>query len=498
LKPIQENPFVQHTVIAIFGASGDLTARKLVPALFNNFRKGRLPADTKIVGMARSPFTDESFRAKMREGMQQFAPKDFNAEKWQAFAPMLFYQPGDMTKAEAYSGLEQKITSIAPEGANRLYYLSTAPEFYPTGATLLGESSMSHEDERAGFRRIIIEKPFGSDLASAMELNRTVHRAFREHQVYRIDHYLGKETVQNILVFRFANAIFEPLWNRNYIDHVQITVSETVGVGHRAGYYDKAGVLRDMFQNHILQLLTLIAMEPPHKYEADALRNKKVEVLSALRPIGEKDVAEYTVRAQYEGYMHEPGVEQFSATPTYAALKLFVDNWRWQGVPFYLRSGKFLPEKTSEITIQFRQPPQQLFHLDSEREGLFTNRLSICVQPHEGFHLLFTTKVPDKGMQVQPVDMDFHYKESFGEGAIPEAYERLLLDALNGDASLFTRSDEIELAWKLVDCIHAGWASKFAPPMASYKPNTWGPKAAEILLARDERRWVHGCGSTKE
>ena len=489
---------MKHTVIVIFGASGDLTARKLVPALFNNFRKGRLPANTKIVGMARSAFTDESFRAKMSEGMQQFAPKDFNAEKWQAFAPMLFYQPGDMTKAEAYAGLENKIASIAPEGANRLYYLSTAPEFYPTGATLLGESNMSQEDEGTGFRRIIIEKPFGSDLASAMDLNHTVHRAFREHQVYRIDHYLGKETVQNILVFRFANAIFEPLWNRNYIDHVQITVSETVGVGHRAGYYDKAGVLRDMFQNHILQLLTLIAMEPPHKYEADALRNKKVEVLSALRPIGEKEVAEYTVRAQYDGYMHEPGVEQFSATPTYAALKLFVDNWRWQGVPFYLRSGKFLPEKTSEITIQFRQPPQQLFHFNAEHDGLFTNRLSICVQPHEGFHLLFTTKVPDKGMQVQSVDMDFHYKESFGEGAIPEAYERLLLDALNGDASLFTRSDEIELAWKLVDSIHAGWASKFAPPMASYKPNTWGPKAAEMLLGRDERHWVHGCGSTKE
>lgn len=489
---------MKSTIIVIFGASGDLTARKLVPALFNNYCKGRLPANTKIVGMARSAFTDESFREKMREGMQQFAPKDYNAAKWEQFAPALFYQPGDMTKAEAYAGLESKITSIATEGSDRLYYLSTAPEFYPTGATLLGESGMSQENEGDGFRRIIIEKPFGRDLDSAVELNRTVHRAFREHQVYRIDHYLGKETVQNILVFRFANAIFEPLWNRNYIDHVQITVSETVGVGHRAGYYDKAGVLRDMFQNHILQLLTLIAMDPPHKYEADALRNKKVEVLSALRPIGVKEVAEYTVRAQYEGYMHEPGVEQFSATPTYAALKLFVDNWRWQGVPFYLRSGKFLPEKTSEITIQFRQPPQQLFKLQTEHDGIFTNRLSICVQPHEGFHLLFTTKVPDKGMQVQPVDMDFHYQESFGEGAIPEAYERLLLDALNGEASLFTRSDEIELAWKLVDCIHAGWAGKFAPPMATYQPNTWGPRAADMLLARDERHWVHGCGKHHE
>lgn len=489
---------MQNTTIVIFGASGDLTARKLVPALYNNFRKGRLPQNTRILGMARSKFSDEAFREKMREAVQTHAPREFQAEKWRLFAPALFYQPGDMTRNEAYPALEQRMQELSANGGNRLYYLSTAPEFYPVAANLLCEHGMSQETEGSGFRRIIIEKPFGQDLASARELNHIVHHAFKESQVYRIDHYLGKETVQNILVFRFANAIFEPLWNRNYIDHMQITVSETMGVGHRAGYYDKAGVLRDMFQNHLLQLLTLVAMEPPHKYEADALRNKKVEVLSALRPISEKEVAEYTVRAQYEGYMHEPGVEQFSTTPTYAALKLFIDNWRWQGVPFYLRSGKYLPEKTSEVTIHFRQPPQQLFHLNSNQAEISSNRLSICVQPDEGFHLLFAAKVPDKGMQLRPVDMDFHYKESFGEGAIPEAYERLLLDALNGDAALFARSDEIELAWKFIDSIHAGWATKFAPPMATYKPNTWGPKAADTLLARDDRHWVLGCGREAE
>ncbi len=489
---------MKNTTIVIFGASGDLTARKLVPALYNNFRKGRLPANTRIIGMARSKFTDEEFRAKMRDAVQTFVPREFQSDTWAQFAPSLFYQPGDMTRPEAYPVLEQRISTLATNGGNRLYYLSTAPEFYPIAARFLSEHGMSLEAENDGFRRIIIEKPFGQDLDSAQELNRVVHHAFRESQVYRIDHYLGKETVQNILVFRFANAIFEPLWNRNYIDHMQITVSETVGVGHRAGYYDKAGVLRDMFQNHLLQLLTLVAMEPPHRYEADALRNKKVEVLSALRPITEKEVAEFTVRAQYEGYIHELGVEQFSTTPTYAALKLSIDNWRWQGVPFYLRSGKYLAEKTSEVTIHFRQPPQQLFHFNPSPSKLGTNRLSICVQPDEGFHLLFAVKVPDQGMQVEPVDMDFHYKESFGEDAIPEAYERLLLDALTGDASLFARSDEIELAWKFIDSIHAGWATRFAPPVAIYKPNSWGPKAADTMLARDERQWVHGCGTEAE
>jgi len=476
------------TTIVIFGASGDLTGRKLVPALYNNFRKERLPENTKIIGSARSPFTDETFREKMREDIQKFAPADFNAQKWDEFAPSLYYEPGDMSQLDDYLELEQRISSLEGKRGNRLYYLSVAPQFYPIAVSMLGAAGMANETEQTGYRRIIIEKPFGRDLTSAKALNSMVHKTFHEKQVYRIDHYLGKETVQNILVLRFANAIFEPIWNRNYVDHVQITVAETVGVGHRAGYYEKSGVLRDMFQNHLLQLLTLIAMEPPALYEADALRNEKVKVLSAIRAPSEKDLAQLTVRAQYEGYLDEPDVNKKSSTATYAALQLFVDNWRWQGVPFYLRSGKNLKDKISDVIIQFRRPPHQLF---GAKAGITTNHLSIHVQPDEGLHLSFAAKTPDKGMAMQPVDMEFHYKTSFKEAAIPEAYERLLLDALNGEAALFSRSDEIEYAWKIIDAIHAGWNSAQAPPMLSYKAGSWGPEAADAMLARDGRSWAY-------
>jgi glucose-6-phosphate 1-dehydrogenase len=366
-----------------------------------------------------------------------------------------------------------------------LFYLATPPSLYRTVIDHLGRSGLSRGE---GWRRVIIEKPFGHDLDSAMELNAQVHQAFDERQVYRIDHYLGKETVQNVLTFRFANAIFEPLWSRNYIDHVQITVAETIGVGHRAGYYDNAGVLRDMFQNHLLQLLTLTAMEPAAIFEADALRDEKVKVLRAVRPI------RHGIVGQYAGYRTEKGVQEDSRTPTYAALKVFVDNWRWRGVPFYLRSGKRLGEKRSEIAVQFRGVPHLMFPQVAD-ELASRNVLSLCIQPDEGIHLRLEAKEPGWGMRTRPVVMEFHYADGFGSDALPEAYERLLLDAIQGDPSLFARADEIELAWRLVDPIAAEWAENDHALPYGYEPGSWGPAEADELLSADGRSWLYGCGS---
>ncbi len=476
------------TTIVIFGASGDLTWRKLVPALYNNFKKGRLSDCAHLVGFARRPYTDETFRGNLREGVAQFTPETFEPAAWESFMDRIHYFRGDLDSLGDFPKLDAFLASLENGPANRLYYLATAPEYYAPVVAELGAAGMAGRDEGGElWRRIVIEKPFGRDLASARELNRAVHAVFDESQVYRIDHYLGKETAQNVLFFRFANTIFEPVWNRRYVEDVQVTVAESVDVGHRAGYYDTAGVVRDMFQNHLLQLLTLVAMEPPSSFNADAVRNEKAKLLESVRPIALAD----TVRGQYDGYCETEGVAPGSQTPTYAALKLYIDNWRWQGVPFYLRSGKALKGKTSEIVIEFHRPPHLMFHLPPGSD--FTpNILSLCIQPDEGIHLRFEAKVPDSEQGMRSVDMDFHYRASF-DGTLPEAYERLLLDALEGDASLFTRSDSIEAAWQLVDPVLRGWEAQGEPPLEAYPVGTWGPEATDRLLARAGHRWRMGC-----
>ncbi|HEX2622566.1 MAG TPA: glucose-6-phosphate dehydrogenase [Phototrophicaceae bacterium] len=477
----------QQTSIVIFGASGDLTYRKLIPALYNNFAKGRLSGDFNIVGMSRTPLSHDDFRTKMREGCEKFAPTQFKADKWDEFATHIYYVPADAGDAESMGHAEAGLLEIeGSESANRLYYLSVAPNLY----TVIIANLQKHEMqlENGGWRRVIIEKPFGTDLASAQELNKATHAVFDEHQVYRIDHYLGKETAQNILFMRFANAIFEPVWNRNYIDNVQINVAESVDVGHRASFYDSAGIMRDMFQNHLLQLLTLVAMEPPSSFEATALRNEKVKVLRSIRIPKMED----TFRAQYEGYRQADGVAANSQTATFAALKLSIDNWRWEGVPFYLRSGKALNSKESEIIIEFKCPPHVMLRLE-DTSDFQPNIMSMCIQPDEGIHLQIQAKVPDHSAMM-PVSMEFHYETSFKGQNIPEAYERLLLDALHGDAALFNRSDEIEAAWGIIDPVIQGWELDHdAPPLLFYPTNTEGPAEIHQFIAASGDVWRPGC-----
>jgi glucose-6-phosphate 1-dehydrogenase len=473
------------TTIVIFGASGDLTWRKLVPALYNNQVKERMDGSTEIVGFARRPYTDETFRQRLLEGVKTFSPDSFNQAKWDEFASKLIYFQGNLDVADDFMRLHDFLSQREGKPANRLYYLATAPEHYIPVVNCLGQAGLAEQSE--GWRRIIVEKPFGKDLASARDLNNVLHKVFDESQIYRIDHYLGKDTAQNILFFRFANTIYEPIWNRRYVDNIQITVAEAVDIEHRADYYDSVGVLRDMFQNHILQLLSLVAMEPPASFEADAVRNETFKLLSSIRPVNLGD----TVRAQYEGYRQTEGVALNSQTPTFAALKLYIDNWRWKGVPIYLRSGKSLAAKTSQVIVEFQRPPHLMFRLADERMFI-PNILSLCIQPDEGIHLMFEAKVPDTEQEMRPVDMDFHYRD-FYSGVLPDAYERLLLEALLGDASLFTRSDGIEASWKLIDSIARGWETNDTPDMALYRHGTWGPFEANALLARDGRKWRLGC-----
>ena len=477
-----------HTIV-IFGASGDLTSRKLIPALYRLHAKDRLPEGSRIVGVSRSPYEHEQWRNSLKETTSNFLGSHFDAQRWESFAESIFYQPGDIKEPKDFKRLAKFLDEIEAEGSlGRVYYLSTMPQLYEAAVEQLGAAGLA--DDSQGYRRVIIEKPFGTDRESAEALNQSIQSVFREDQIYRIDHYLAKETVQNVFALRFANSIFEPIWNRNYVDHVQITVAEEVVIGRRAGYYDTSGILRDMFQNHLLQLLMITAMEPPARYDGTLVRDEKVKVLLSMRKMAGSDFANQTVRGQYKGYRSEEGVPEGSETATFAALKLYCDNWRWKDVPFYLRSGKGMSCRTTQIVIQFRNVPHMVFG-EKSRTPL-GNRLVIQVQPAEGIQLHFETKVPDSEMKTRTSTLDFSFRGQ-GDASMPDAYQRLLLDSMHGDASLFARSDEVELAWGIIDPIIAAWNSPAAPPLHIYETGLWGPTESTQWMYDQGREWFDVC-----
>ncbi|MCS6960023.1 MAG: glucose-6-phosphate dehydrogenase [Pseudanabaenaceae cyanobacterium SKYGB_i_bin29] len=503
---IEENPLrvgltqertPEPLILVIFGASGDLTARKLVPAVYHLRQQRRLPPEITIVGVARREWSHDYFREQMRQGVETYGQGIGAEAVWQDFAQGLYYCAADMDDPASYQKLNKLLTEldeIRGTRGNRVFYLAVAPKFFAEAIRQLGYAGMIKSPEKT---RLVIEKPFGRDLSSCQELNKVVQQVCDERQVYRIDHYLGKETVQNLLVLRFANAIFEPLWNRQYVDHIQITVAESVGVEDRAGYYETAGALRDMLQNHLMQLFCLTAMEPPNQLEADALRNEKVKVIQATHLADTKNLQYAAVRAQYgpgwmkgkevPGYRSEPGVNPNSTRETYVAMKFFVDNWRWQGVPFYLRTGKRMPKKVTEIAIEFRQVPYLLFK--SVAGQVSPNILILRIQPNEGVALRFEAKMPGTELRSRSVEMDFAYGKTFGIGG-SDAYDRLLLDCMLGDQTLFTRADEVEAAWQLVTPALNAWDIPTDPnSIPLYEAGTWGPKEAEELINRDGRQW---------
>jgi glucose-6-phosphate 1-dehydrogenase len=484
------------TILFIFGGSGDLAYRKLLPALYNLYLDGYLPEQMTIIGVGRNTYSNTAYKSYIKKGIQEHSRREAETKSWNLFSKMIEYTAYDLTADKTYTSIGKKIKAIEKEWGTKatvLYYLSVAPQLAPVIAQRLYTAKLCSDAKRS---RMVFEKPFGHDLKSAKDLNDLLCRMFKEEQIYRIDHYLGKETVQNILALRFANILFEPVWNHHYIEHIQITAAESIGVENRGSYYEGSGALRDMVQNHILQLLCMIAMEAPISFDADEIRNKKVDVLNAIRRIKKDEVHQHAVRGQYgkgwvkakeaKGYREEKGVAAESGVETFAAVRFFVDNWRWKGVPFYVRSGKYLSEKETLITVQFKTAPDYSFP-DEAAETWRPNRLTISIQPEMDIRLRFQAKTPGPHMRLQPVDMTFNYAAKDEQ---PEAYETLLEDVIEGNATLFMRADQVEAAWQIISPIQELWSTKPPVDFPNYAPGTWGPEDAEALIARDGFHWT--------
>ena len=490
----------KNCLLVIFGASGDLTKRKLIPSIFELYKQNVLPENFAILGVARTDFTSESFRESMEEGIKSFV-KDAENGDIPDFLKLLHYTSIDTKTSQDYGRLKERIEELSKEKSldgNFIFYLATPPSAYSLIAECLGEHHL--QDQTNGFRRLVIEKPFGYDLDSAIELNNRLHGIFKENQIYRIDHYLGKETVQNLLVARFSNGIFEPLWNRSYIHHVEVTSAESIGVENRGSYYDGAGALRDMVQNHLLQVMSFVAMEPPSSFASDAIRNETLKVFQSLRPIKEEEVEDSVIRGQYtastirgvpaKGYREEQDVNPDSRTETYVALKFYIDNWRWGGIPFYIRTGKRLPTRVTEVVIHFKPTPHYLFGQSDDCSTC--NQLIIRIQPDEGILLKISMKVPGGGFQLKTVSLDFHYKD-LGNLHIPDAYERLIYDCMMGDSTLYSRGDVVEAAWKFLAPIQKAWQNNHSIKIFGYPAGTWGPENADDLIEDKNVTWRYPC-----